>query len=187
MAAFLEKIDPHSVWDLGANIGLFSRIASNKGIHTIAFDIDPAAVEKNYRTCIDKGETDILPLVLDLSNPSPGVGWENQERMSLFDRGPVDAVLALALVHHLAISQNLPLNRIAEFFAGICSALIIEFVPKSDLQVQRLFSTREDIFHDYTQSAFETEFGIYFVVQDSIGIEDSERTLYLMQRRDAQI
>ena len=179
---FLDKVSPKSVWDLGANVGMFSRIASEKGIETISFDIDPAAVERNYRDCITKGETNILPLLLDLTNPSPSIGWSNQERMSLLERGPADTVLALALVHHLAISNNVPLGRIAEFLRSICESLIIEFVPKADRQVQRLLSTREDIFPDYTQPAFEREFGGYFAVQNSVRIRDSERTLYLMRK-----
>ena len=105
------------------------------------------------------------------------------ERMSFLERSPVNTVFALALVHHLGISQNLPLNRIAEFFAGICITLVIEFVPKTDSQVQRLLATREDIFSNYTRAAFEAEFAKYFVLTDSVRIKDSQRTLYLMQRR----
>ena len=183
VAAFLKKINPACVWDLGANTGLFSRISSDNNIQTISFDLDPAAVEKNYRACCEAGETNILPLVLDLRNPSPGIGWANQERMSFLERSPVNTVLALALVHHLGISQNLPLNRIAKFFADICNTLVIEFVPKSDSQVQRLLATRKDIFPNYTQSAFEAEFDQYFLMTDSVRIKDSKRTLYLMQRR----
>ena len=184
VAEFLDKIKPKVVWDLGANVGMFSRIASDKGIQTISFDIDPAAVERNYLECVRKGETNILPLVLDLTNPSPGIGWENQERMSWLERGPADTVLALALIHHLAISNNLPLDKIADFFNRICcGSLIVEFVPKSDSQVQRLLSTREDIFPDYTQRVFENEFKKYFTIQRSIKIRDTKRTLYLMQRR----
>ena len=182
VAAFVQKISPGFVWDFGANNGFFSRVASDKGIRTIAFDIDPDTVEKNYLACVENGETNILPLVLDVSNPSPGVGWENQERMSLLERGPADAVLALALVHHLAISQNLPLIRIAEYFAKICKSLIIEFVPKTDSQIQRLLSNREDIFPNYSKSAFEAEFSKYFGFSDSVKIRDTQRTLYLMQR-----
>lgn len=182
VAEFVDKINPRSVWDLGANIGMFSRIASDKGIQTISFDIDHAAVERNYLECVAKGETNILPLLVDLTNPSPGIGWENRERMSLVERGPADTVLALALVHHLAISNNVPLAKIACFFNNICNSLIIEFVPKTDSQVQRLLATREDIFPDYTQPAFETEFSRYFAIQSSVRIRDSERTLYLMQK-----
>ena len=180
----LDRVNAKIVWDLGANVGMFSRIAAGKGIATVSFDIDPAAVEKNYLECVRRGETNILPLVFDLTNPSPNIGWENQERMSLLERGPADTVLALALIHHLAIANNLPLERIASFLGRICSSLIIEFVPKSDSQVERLLSTREDIFPEYTQEAFESEFGRYFSIQSSVRIRDSERTLYLMRKRE---
>jgi hypothetical protein len=185
VADFLEAIHPSSVWDLGANTGIFSRIASDKAIQTISFDIDPAAVEKNYLECRRRNETNILPLLSDLTNPSPGIGWQNQERMSLAERGPADVVLALALIHHLAISNNTPFAKIAEFFASICDSLIVEFVPKSDSQVQRLLATREDIFVDYTQQAFESEFARRFVVERSQPITGSERILYLMRRRES--
>ena len=180
---FLDKTSPKTVWDLGANTGLFSRIASGMGIQTVSFDVDPACVERIYLECIKEGETNILPLLLDLTNPSPSIGWENQERMSLLERGPADTVLALALIHHLAISNNLPLNMIADLLGKICHSLIIEFVPKSDSQVQRLLSTREDIFPNYTQQAFENESGKYFLIEKSAKLKDSDRTLYLMVRR----
>jgi hypothetical protein len=180
---FLERIDPKSVWDMGANTGLFSRIAAARGIPTISFDVDFSAVEKNYLECREKGESLILPLVLDLTNPSPGIGWENRERLSLEERGPADTALALALVHHLAISNNLPLERIAGFFGRICNRLIIEFIPKEDHQVQRLLSTREDIFADYHQQAFESAFGKYFILHSSTKIKDTARTMYLMEKK----
>lgn len=183
VAEFLNRIQPRNLWDFGANIGGFSRIASNKGIPTISFDIDPAAVEKNYLQTLKKSETNILPLLLDLTNPSPNIGWENQERASLTERGPVEALLALALIHHLAISNNLPFNKIAQFFRRICNSVIIEFVPKTDSQVQRLLSNREDIFSDYSQRVFEGEFEQYFTIESSVRIRDSKRTLYLMRRR----
>lgn len=180
---YLERVNPKIVWDLGANMGIFSIIAAEKGAQTIAFDVDPSAVEKNYLECRQKGLTRVLPLVLDLTNPSPGVGWQNDERVSLLDRGPVDTVLALALIHHLAISNNLPLDRIASFMSKVCDNLIIEFVPKNDSQVQRLLSTREDIFPDYRQGAFEDSFGRYFPIRHSEALKDSERTLYLFRKR----
>jgi hypothetical protein len=182
VAGFLDRVKPASVWDLGGNVGIFSRLAGDRGIPTISFDVDPAAVERNYLDCIAAGETNILPLAIDLTNPSAGIGWENKERMSLRERGPADAVLALALVHHLAVSNNVPLSRIAGFLSDICHWLIIEFVPKTDSQVQRLLATREDIFPDYTRPAFEQEFGRYFTIEDSADIRESQRTLYLMHR-----
>ncbi len=183
VARFLDKLDPGLVWDLGANVGIFSRIAAERGAQTISFDKDPAAVEKNYLECVSKGETDILPLLLDLTNPSPGIGWENKERMSIFERGPADTALALAIIHHLAISNNLPFRNIADLMRRICNSLVMEFIPKSDSQAQRLLSSREDIFSDYTREAFEDEFQKYFAIQDSVKIKNSERTLYMLARK----
>ena len=180
---YLQQTNAKRMWDFGANTGVFSRIGSNEGIYTIAFDIDPAAVEKNYSEVKTKKETNLLPLLLDLTNPSPAIGFENKERMGLEDRGPADTLLALALVHHLAISNNVPLIKIAEYFSRLCHWLIIEFVPKADSQVQRLLATREDIFPDYTQEIFENEFEHYFDLKDSTKISGSERTLYLMRKR----
>jgi len=182
VAEMLDEITPApaSVWDLGANMGLFSRIASDKGIPTISFDIDPSAVEKNYLESVSRGETNILPLVLDLTNPSPGIGWENRERESFLERGPADVVFALALIHHLAISNNLPFRKVTRFFRQVCHSLIIEFVPKSDSQVQKLLSSREDIFGKYDQPSFEREFAKFFTILHSEPIADTKRTLYLM-------
>ncbi len=179
---YLNQTDSSLVWDLGANTGVFSRIASDKGIGTISFDIDPVAVEKNYLYSISKKEVNILPLLLDLTNPSPSIGWNNEERMSLKGRRLPDTVFALALIHHLAISNNVPLSKLAKFFSGVCNNLIIEFVPKSDSQVKRLLATREDIFGNYNQEDFEIEFKKYFKIEKSEGIRQSERTLYLMKK-----
>jgi hypothetical protein len=180
---FLDSIQPGRVWDLGANTGIFSEIAAGKGMEVISFDGDPAAVEKNYLRQKAKERSRVLPLVLDLTHPSSAAGWNNRERMSLAERGPCDIALALALVHHLAISHNIPLGMIAEYFSGICKALLIEFVPKEDSQVQRLLSARTDIFSGYDQQAFEREFGTFFTPKDSVMIKDSHRVLYLMLRK----
>jgi hypothetical protein len=99
----------------------------------------------------------------------------------LLDRGPADMALALALIHHLAISNNVPLDRLAGFFSRMCDWLVIEFVPKGDSQVQRLLSTREDIFPDYTRQAFEETFGTHFDMRQSVDIKGTQRTLYLMK------
>ncbi len=180
---FFERTGRGTVWDLGANDGLFSRIAGNKGALTISFDIDPVAVQKNYLQSKNEGEENILPLLLDLTNPSPGIGWENTERASLLERGPAETVFALALIHHLAISNNLPIYKIAGFLSLACSSLIIEFIPKEDSQVQRLLATREDIFPDYSQQAFEDEFRKYFKIEATEKIKGSKRTMYLMKKK----
>lgn len=183
ISEFLKKMHPKAVWDLGANTGEFSRLASEKGIETVSFDIDPMAVEKNYREVKHKKENNLLPLIIDLCNPSPGIGWDNEERLSLRDRGPADMAMALALVHHLAISNNTPFRMIAKSFSRLCAHIIIEFIPKTDSQVKRLLATREDIFPDYHQTAFEKEFCRYFNINDKKGIAGSERTLYLMTKK----
>ncbi|MBI3533988.1 MAG: SAM-dependent methyltransferase [Deltaproteobacteria bacterium] len=180
---FLSNIKPKTVWDLGANTGVFSQLASAVGAYTVSFDIDPLAVQKNYLNCKLKNEKNILPLVLDLTNPSSALGWENKERDSLLERGPVDVVMALALIHHLAVSNNLPLEKISSFFKKICTYLIIEFVPKSDSQVQRLLSSRNDIFPNYTQEGFEKVFIQDFQIQKASPVTGSERVLYIMKAK----
>ncbi|KPK88965.1 MAG: hypothetical protein AMJ88_18245 [Anaerolineae bacterium SM23_ 63] len=181
---YIDRIQPNSLWDLGANVGLFSRLASDRGITTLSFDVDQNAVEQNYLASKEEGAADLLPLILDLTNPSPNLGWHNNERMSLFDRSSPDAVLALALVHHLAISNNVPLEWLADFFSSLGPWLVIELVPKSDPQVGRLLATREDIFPKYTQEGFELAFRERFDIQDATQIRDSERILYLMKKRE---
>ena len=180
--AAIERLAPATVWDLGANDGTFSRLASRRGITTLAFDIDPAAVEKNYRQVVKTQDRHLVPLLLDLTNPSTACGWAHRERDSLVDRGPADLALALALVHHLAIAHNVPLGRIAEHFATLARALVIEFVPKSDSQVQRMLATREDVFTEYRQEAFEQAFSAWFRIEDAIPVRDSQRTVYVMRR-----
>ncbi|HEY7636530.1 MAG TPA: hypothetical protein VH763_13345 [Gemmatimonadales bacterium] len=167
-------------WDLGANTGEYSRAAREVVPQVISFDVDPAAVERNYRRVRKEDESGILPLLLDLTNPSPAQGWAHRERLSLEERGPADALLALALVHHLAIGHNLPLERVAAFLARLGRTVVIEFVPKSDSQVQRLLRSRPDIFPEYTREGFEEAFRRHFRIDHSAPIPESERTLYLM-------
>lgn len=177
----LRGLEASSVWDVGANTGEYSRAARETAPAVVAFDLDPAAVERNYRRVRRDGEPGILPLLMDLTNPSPAQGWGHRERLSLEQRGPADAVLALALVHHLAIGHNLPLPKVAEFFSRIARSLVIEFVPKSDSQVRRLLRNRPDIFPDYTREGFERAFGERFTIESARGVEESERVVYLMR------
>lgn len=180
----LEQIAPAptTAWDCGGNTGEFSRILSEKGIFTVSWDIDPAAVEKNYRQVRKAGESHLLPLLQDLTNPSAASGWNLDERLSFVERGPVDVVLALALVHHLAISNNVPLDKIAAFFARLGRWLIIEFVPKEDSQTQKLLAHRKDIFDHYDQAGFEAAFAGLWQIEVRVPIPQTKRTLYLMKR-----
>ncbi len=181
VAGMLERARPRTVWDVGANVGVFSRLATERRIPTVAFDADCAAVEINYLDAVERGDGRMLPLVMDLTNPSGDIGWANEERMSLARRGPADAVMALALIHHLAIANNVPLERIARFLSSLGRTLIIEFVPKEDSQVQRMLASRADIFPDYHRAGFERAFGRHFAVEASEGIAGSGRVLYLMR------
>jgi ribosomal protein L11 methylase PrmA len=180
---FLGRIsDPLTViQDFGANTGEFSRIAAKHCALVVSQDIDPVAVELNYRENSTNGPKNILPLIQDFSSPSPAIGWGNAERSSFLERSRCDALLVLALIHHLAINNNVPLSNIAKLLSGITKWLVIEFVPKSDSQVIRLLATRKDIFVNYTPQGFEESFSEYFSIESSENVRDSERTLYLMK------
>ncbi|HHY86921.1 MAG TPA: class I SAM-dependent methyltransferase [Verrucomicrobia bacterium] len=178
----LSLAQPRTVWDLGANTGRFSRVAAQAGASTVvSWDIDPSCVEANYRQVTRHRESAIVPLLLDLTNPTPSLGWANAERMSMAERGPADAVLALGLIHHLAIGNNVPLPHVAAFLARLGRHLVIEWVPREDSQVMRLLASRKDVFSSYTQSAFEQSFGEFFRIECSEPVPGTLRTLYLMK------
>jgi hypothetical protein len=180
---WLHRLGPRQVWDLGANVGRFSRIAASGGAYVVSFDVDPAVVEEAYRRGRSESRRDLLPLVLDLANPSPGLGWEGRERDPLPARGPADALLALALVHHLAIGRNVPLPRIAGWMARLGGAAIVEFVPKDDPQTRRLLRSRRDVFAGYSREGFETAFAGAFSFEAREALPGSGRALYLWRAR----
>lgn len=181
----LAALRPRTVWDLGANTGMYSALAAETGAVTVAFDFDHGAVAALYR---QERETPrgILPLVLDLTNPSPALGWAHTERNSLLQRGPADCALALALIHHLCIGNNVPLDRAAAFFARACRDLIIEFVPKEDSMVARMLATREDVFPDYTRAGFKAAFDRHFTIEAEEVIDGTSRTLYRMRAKGSR-
>lgn len=181
--SFIKKVNPSMVWDLGANNGHFSRLASSKGIKTLAFDIDPIAVEKNYLAAKTYKEENILPLTLDITNPSPNIGWNNLERVSIEQRGKADLCLSLALVHHLAIGNNVPFENIANYFSKLCKYLVIEFIPKEDSKVQELLLNRKDIFTNYTLENFLRQFENYFSIEETIPVTGSLRKIFLMKTK----
>jgi ribosomal protein L11 methylase PrmA len=177
---------PGTVWDLGANTGAFSRIAADAGAYTVAIDGDPAAVERAALAGQAGNERRILPLVMDLSNPSSAMGWAHQERGSLADRGPADLVLALGLIHHLTLSNHVPFGMTAEFFARIGRRLVIEFVPQTDSQVVAMFSRMPKAADGYSQAAFEEAYRCHFDIAASAPIAGTERRLYEMHRREGR-
>ncbi len=169
--------------DLGANNGEFSRLATQHGLRTVALDIDPAAVEKCFLAAKKEGSELLLPLLQDLRNPTPNFGWGGNERDSIVRRGSADVLLALALLHHLVIGNNVPFTMVSEYFASLGEWLIVEFVPKEDSQIQRMLVARKDIIVDYDQGSFETAFGAKFEIVTFRKIEGSLRSIYLMRRK----
>jgi ribosomal protein L11 methylase PrmA len=180
---FIEQIKPETVWDLGANNSEFTHLASVAGANCIAFDIDPLAVNSGYLAIRKQKIENILPLVMDLTNPSPSIGWNNEERMGFKMRPLPDTIFALALIHHLAISNNLPFKKIAAFLCELSENLVIEFVPKSDSQVKKLLESRKDIFDNYTEESFVTDFEVFYQIIDKKIVTHSDRTLFWMKRR----
>lgn len=180
----INQVNPISVWDMGANDGTYSKLALSAGAHVVAFDIDQMAVERNYNEVKRTGSS-MLPLVLDITNPSPGIGFANKERTMIGDRQKPDCILALALIHHLAISNNLSFHMIAEWFSKLSDQLIIEFVPKEDSQVQILLATRKDIFPMYTVDAFEKEFSRFYIKCEKKAIYNSRRVIYLWKKKES--
>jgi hypothetical protein len=152
----------------------------------IAFDLDAGTVERNWLQLRDAGIRDVLPLVQDLANPSPAVGWALSERRSLLQRGPGDVALALALIHHLAIGRNVPLSLISALFAGLATRLIVEFVPKEDPMTQSLLAARPDIFPDYSIDGMRSAFASEWRIIEETPIDDSLRTLFRMERRNGR-
>lgn len=148
----------------------------------MSHDFDDLVVERNYRESQRTG-SNVLPLVLNLSNPSPTLGWALKERDSALDRMAGGTVVALALVHHLAISNNVPLNDIAALFRRIARNLVIEFVPREDSQVQRLLASRQDIFPGYAKDRFADAFGRQFEILEQQSVPGTVRTLYAMRKR----
>ena len=183
VAEYLTQVDADSVWDLGGNVGIFSRIAAANDVPAVSIDSDPGAIDLNYRQMVDNGERNLYPIVADLTSPSPALGWDNCEVRSLSDRGPAGLVMALALVHHLAISNNTRFERLARFFASLGPKLLIEFVPPEDPMVRRLLAMRNHTFPCYTQQGFEAAFSRSFRILRSDPIADSKRRLYLMNSR----
>lgn len=191
---------PRMAWDFGANDGRYSRLAAEAGFFTIAWDSDPASVERAWRStrrgpegstpgtdplAADAPWLPVLPLQQDLMNPSPDNGWESAERSSLLARGPADLLLALAVIHHLALGNNVPLPQIARFFARSGNWLLVEFVPKRDSQSQRLLAGKGDIFPYYDEFHFEAALAPWFEIVISAPIPETERRLYLCRRTAA--
>ena len=172
--------------DLGANDGAFSRLAANRGIYTIAADFDPYCINNLYRSIKRLAEKNIQPMIIDLANPSPAIGVNNEERSSFLSRVKTDLVMALALIHHLAIAKNIPFGMIADLFQRTAKKyLIIEFVPKTDEKIQLMLTGKKDIYIAYTEENFRIAFEKYFTVTKQQAVGSSGRILYLMTKHES--
>jgi len=181
LRAAVDQLRPGIVWDLGANLGEFSDIASEKGALVVSIDGDPACTELQFQKRFAKGSRSaILPLTMDLANPSPGLGWAGVERSGLTGRAPADLVLALALVHHLVFSSSIPLHKVADWFAALSRNLVIEFVPPDDPMVRKLTQNRP-VHLPYTREVFDSAFARRFEVMKTERLPNG-RILFLLRR-----
>jgi hypothetical protein len=181
---FLGQSKTKYLWDLGTNTGDFSVLAMEKGIKTVSFDYDHDSIEVFYRKMKEDNKLSklsplSLPLILNLATPTAAGGWANTERKSWTERNLPDTLLALALIHHVRISDNIPLKEVAELFSKIAPQLIIEFVPKQDEKVRVLLQNKTDFYQDYTQESFEEIFKQYYTLKVSQRLLPSDRVLYL--------
>ncbi len=180
VSQWLESQKPRLVLDLGGNNGKYSRISSEMGIYSVCIDSDPYCVDENYLASKERGDSSILPLLLDLSSPSPDIGWNGVERDSIFRRIRPDMTLALALLHHLRIRTNAPIPALVKFFERFTGNIIIEFVPKEDPMAEKLFEEKNDNFRDYTKENFEKCIERSFKIVHKAAIPGTLRALYLL-------
>jgi SAM-dependent methyltransferase len=173
------------VWDVGCNTGQFSRIASKHASSVLAMDLDHFAVERLYREIKSEGVNSILPLVQNVANPSPDWGWRNRERTDLPSRARPDLVLCLALIHHVVISANIPLDEFVGWLAGISNQLIIEYVSRQDDKVETLLRNKEDNYADYSKESLEQSLNRHFTIRRQLELESGNRFMYWCQRERA--
>ena len=166
------------IWDLGCNEGRFSRIAAEGANLVVAADSDRAVVDRLYLSLRDDGNRSILPLVVDLADPSPAIGWDNAERATLTERGLPELSLCLALVHHLSISRNVPLREVVRWLRDLGGEIVVELPDRADPMVRRLLlGKRDDAHPDYSRETFEQELRSRFDVVESVELSGT-RTLY---------
>jgi SAM-dependent methyltransferase len=183
--ALASEGDPDLVLDLGANDGHYARLAAERARHVVAVEADETVADGLYRSLRDASDTRILPLVMDLADPSPGLGWAGAERAPFGARARADVVLALALVHHLAIGRNVPLPRLLDWLAGLGRRLIVEFVDPTDPMAARLLANKPaGLFGDYHRDAFERLLAARFTVVRRVELPAGTRTLYEAIARD---
>ncbi|HDP34244.1 MAG TPA: class I SAM-dependent methyltransferase [Candidatus Hydrogenedentes bacterium] len=167
-----------SAWDIGCNTGHFSRILAEGSDYVVAMDVDELAVQRFYHELKQEKNRNILPLVCDVTNPSPRLGWRCEERLSLLDRETPALVLCLALVHHLVITGNIPLVQVMDWLATFKCEVVIEMLTKKDPMVQKLLLNKTDQYPEFTVEGFEAIAARYFVTQEKEEIMPDRRFLY---------
>lgn len=172
------------VLDLGANEGHFSKLLAAHAGLVLAADFDAACVNRLYDSVRQQKLERILPLVIDLANPTPALGFAGLERASFMERAPSQLVMALALVHHLCIGKGIALEQVASFFATLAEELLIEFVPREDEKVQQLLSSHSFDFPSYNKSHFEHSLSKYFEMLSVNEIGKTGRLLYWFKKKD---
>ncbi|MEO5946236.1 MAG: hypothetical protein ABIP79_05430 [Chitinophagaceae bacterium] len=178
-----ELSDIKDAIDTGANDGIFSEVLAAKNIFAIAADADPLCINNLYKNIKALEKQNILPLIIDFSNPSPAIGLNNTERKTFQERVNTDMVFALAIIHHLVIGKNIPFASIANQFCKYTKKyLIIEFVPKADEKIQQMLKDKPDIYTNYSAEKFEKEFCVFFNIVKKQEIGSSGRVLYLMAK-----
>ena len=171
------------VWDLGCNTGTFSRIAAENANYVVAMDNDHLAIERLYLELKAEGNNSILPLIINLADPSPSLGWRGSERKSLPERGQPNLTLCLALIHHTVISANIPLKEFVDWLASLGTSLVMEFITKQDPMVRTLLRNKKDNYTDYELEYFEQCLSEAFDVKKRKMLKSSTRILYFAQAR----
>lgn len=181
VAAVLGEARPKVVLDLGANDGAYSRLAAEHADYVVAVDGDEAVIDRLYRQLRAEGNEKVLPLVMDLVDPSGGLGWRNRERAPFASRVQPDVVLALALVHHLAIGANVPLPQVVDWLAEFGCRVVVELPHPDDPMVTRLLANKPaGLFDDYRQDAFEKLLAEQFTIARAETLPGGTRTLYVL-------
>ncbi len=170
------------VWDLGANTGRYSRIAAENSKYVIAMDSDHLAVERLYQQLKTEKNRTILPLVMNLADSSPNLGWRGLERKSLEGRGKPDLILCLALIHHIVISANIPVHEFINWLASLGGDLIIEFVTKQDPMTKVLLRNKEDQYYDYELGNFERILSLMFTIVNREVLSSGTRYLFYAKK-----
>jgi SAM-dependent methyltransferase len=180
--AAVAEGDSGTVLDLGANDGEYSRLAAEHADHVVAVDGDEKVVDVLYRRLRERGDEKVLPLVMNLVDPSGGIGWRNRERSPFVERLRPDVTLALALVHHLAIAANVPLPEVVAWLAAFGGRCVVEFPHTDDVQVTRLLANKPaGLFDDYRRDAFEALLAEHFLVHRQETLPAGTRTIYLLE------